>query len=142
MNDSIKILLIEDNPADARLIDIYLKESYKSHYSLSVVDLLSKGLDLLNTDDFDIIIIDLSLPDSSGIDTFKDVFAAADKKPVMVLTGLEDESVGINTVKLGAQDFLIKGKLRASAARQRPVLRRAVPFGQRRAPVRRSSSPI
>ncbi len=118
MDDKIKILLIEDNAADARLIDIYLKESYERNYSLSVVDLLSKGLDLLNTADFDIIIIDLSLPDSSGIDTFKDVFAAADKKPVMVLTGLEDESVGISTVKLGAQDFLIKGKLNSNGLKQ------------------------
>lgn len=118
MDDNVKILLIEDNPADAKLIDIYLKESYGNNYTLSTVDLLSKGLNLLNNADFDIIIIDLSLPDSSGIDTFKDVFAAADKKPVMVLTGLEDESVGINTVKLGAQDFLIKGKLNANGLKQ------------------------
>jgi PAS domain S-box-containing protein len=118
MDEKIKILLIEDNKADARLIDIYLKESYANHFTLSVVDLLSKGLELLSTHEFDIIIIDLSLPDSSGIDTFKNVFAAAAEKPVIVLTGLEDESVGINTVKLGAQDFLIKGKLNPNGLKQ------------------------
>ncbi|MBC7861358.1 MAG: PAS domain-containing protein, partial [Bacteroidia bacterium] len=111
MKGKINILLIEDNPADADLIDIYLREAYSKAYTLTKADDLSSGLALLLKNDYDVILSDLSLPDSSGIDTFKEVYAAAPEKPIIVLTGLEDESVGINTVKLGAQDFLIKGKL-------------------------------
>lgn len=118
MDEKIDILLIEDNFADARLIDIYLKESYLDNFVLTVADTLEKGLATLKCTKFDIIVIDLSLPDSNGINTFKDVFAAASEKPIIVLTGMEDESVGINTVKLGAQDFLIKGKLSSKGLKQ------------------------
>ena len=111
MNDKINILLIEDNEADVGLINFYLKDAYQHNYLLSVAVRLSAGLELLANNDFDIIIIDLTLPDSSGINTYKEVYAAAAEKPIIVLTGYEDESVGINTVKLGAQDFLIKGKI-------------------------------
>ncbi|HWY38401.1 MAG TPA: response regulator [Bacteroidia bacterium] len=118
MEEEIEVLLIEDNRADAHLIYLYLKEAYSGALSFSSADYLAKGLDLLAKKDFDVIIIDLSLPDSSGIDTFKDVYAAASEKPIIVLTGLEDEEVGINTVKLGAQDFLIKGKLSSSTLKR------------------------
>jgi PAS domain S-box-containing protein len=111
MSEKINILLIEDNKADAQLINIYLKESFPNAFSLSTADYLEKGIQMISENPYDIIILDLSLPDSSGIDTFKAVYAVASERPVIVLTGLEDESVGINTVKLGAQDFLIKGKL-------------------------------
>jgi len=122
MEDKINILLIEDNKADSRLISIYLKEAFASQVTLSVAENLKKGLVQLSENEFDIIIIDLSLPDSAGIDTFKSVYEAAFEKPIIVLTGLEDESVGINTVKLGAQDFLIKGKLDVT------LLKRAVNY--------------
>jgi PAS domain S-box-containing protein len=118
MDDKMHILLIEDNKADSRLIDIYLGDSFGKDYTLTVADILSKGLELLSNQDFDLIIVDLSLPDSSGINTFKYVHEAAREKPVIVLTGLEDESIGINTVKLGAQDFLVKGKLTSKTLKQ------------------------
>ncbi|MBC7695316.1 MAG: response regulator [Burkholderiales bacterium] len=111
MDEKINILLIEDITADSKLIKSYLEESYGDYYILSVADSLSASLDLLTLNKFDIIIIDLSLPDSNGIDTFKKVKASSSELPLIVLTGHEDESIGIDTVKLGAQDFLIKGKL-------------------------------
>jgi PAS domain S-box-containing protein len=111
MEEKLNILLIEDNPADAHLIDIYLRDAYGSSYTLEKSSRLGSGLELLAIHDFDIILVDLTLPDSSGIETFKDLHDAFPEKPVIVLTGLEDESVGITTVKLGAQDFLIKGKI-------------------------------
>lgn len=111
MDDKMDILLIEDNSADSNLIKIYLKEAYMGMFALTVAANLQEGLKFLEENNFDVIIIDLSLPDSTGLDTFKAVHAAALEKPIIVLTGLEDESVGISTVKLGAQDFLIKGKL-------------------------------
>lgn len=112
MEEKINILLVEDNPGDARLIDIYLKESFDNIFTLMTADYLSKGLELLEQHEFNIIILDLSLPDSDGLDTFKKIHARASDTPIIVLTGLEDESMGINAMKLGAQDFLVKGKLK------------------------------
>lgn len=108
MDEKIKILVIEDNPADARLISIFLKED---RFEFSLADYLSKGLDLLSKNSFDIIILDLTLPDSSGLETFKKVIKYASETPIIVLTGLNDESVGINAVQLGAQDFMTKEEL-------------------------------
>src|SRR5436190_2000525 len=113
MEESINILLIEDNPADAKLMDIYLKEAFGTKYSLSVSGDLFGGLKLLAKNTFNVIIIDLSLPDSAGLDTFKNVYKHSPHTPIIVLTGLEDDSVGINAMKMGAQDFLIKGKSRS-----------------------------
>jgi PAS domain S-box-containing protein len=114
MNEKINILIIEDNPGDVRLIDLYLSDSFGDKYSLTVADYLSKGLSLLSTVMFDIVILDLTLPDSNGLSTFEKIYASAPspKIPIIVLTGLEDESIGINAMKLGAQDFLVKGKIK------------------------------
>lgn len=111
MEEKINILLVEDNPGDARLLDVYLKGSFNAMFTLSTTAFLSKALDLLEKNIFNIIILDLSLPDSSGLDTFKKVYDHSPETPIIVLTGFEDESTGINAMKLGAQDFLIKGKV-------------------------------
>ena len=114
MEDKIKILIIEDNPGDIRLIDIYLKDSFDEGYSLSVANYLSVGIAFLLKENFDIIILDLTLPDSFGLETFKKIneLALSPKVPIIVLTGLKDESIGINALKLGAQDFLVKGNIK------------------------------
>jgi PAS domain S-box-containing protein len=120
MNEQIKILLIEDNPGDARLIDIYLKDSFGDKYSLLIADYLTKGIEFLLKNIFDIVILDLTLPDSNGLDTFKKIYEdpSLSKTPIIVLTGVEDESVGINAMKLGAQDFLVKGSIRGKELRR------------------------
>jgi PAS domain S-box-containing protein len=118
MSEKINILLIEDNQSDAGLFQVYLREAFSNAFNLSTADYLHKGLALIGQQRFDVIIIDLSLPDSGGIETFKAVYQAAREIPIIVLTGLEDESLGISTVKLGAQDFLIKGKLSAKTLRR------------------------
>ncbi|HEX8517445.1 MAG TPA: response regulator [Bacteroidia bacterium] len=118
MEEKINILLVEDNPGDARLIDIYLKESFENIFTLMTADYLSKGLELLEQHVFNIIILDLSLPDSDGLDTFKRIHERAPETPIIVLTGMEDESMGINAMKLGAQDFLVKGKLKISSLKR------------------------
>ncbi len=112
MEEKIKILVIEDNPGDARLIDIYLKDAYGDKYTFSSADQLNKGLELLSKSTFDIIILDLTLPDSSGLDTIKKVYEHSPNTPIIVLTGLEDERLGIKAMKIGAQDFLEKGNIR------------------------------
>jgi PAS domain S-box-containing protein len=118
MEEKINILLIEDNPGDARLIDIYLKESFDNIFTLVTADYLSKGLELLEKQSFTIIISDLSLPDSDGLETFKRIHEKASDTPIIVLTGMEDEAMGINAMKLGAQDFLVKGKLKMGSLKR------------------------
>jgi PAS domain S-box-containing protein len=118
MSEKINILLIEDNPGDVRLLEIYLRESYNDDFTLLNADYLSKGIQLLEKNKFDIIILDLALPDSSGLETFEKVYAHAPEIPIIVLTGLADESIGVNAVKLGAQDFLMKGKLKSKSLKR------------------------
>lgn len=111
MNEKINILLIEDNPADARLIDIYLKESFGKSYSLTTCDYLSKGIDQLSKIKFNIIILDLALPDSTGLETLNKVKEFSSGIPIIVLTGYDDEAIGLSAIRLGAQNFLVKGKV-------------------------------
>ena len=112
MQSTMNLLLIEDNPADRDLIRIFLKGVYSNSCNVTTASTLTEGLNLLGAQKFEVIIVDLSLPDSSGLDTFSKVNAKASHTPIIVLTGLEDESIGINAVKYGAQDFLIKGKIK------------------------------
>ena len=119
MEEKFNMLLIEDNPADARLIDIYLGEAYgEGFYSLEVAKSLTQGLELVSATSFDVILLDLTLPDSFGLDTFKKVAEKVGDTPIVVLTGVEDDKVGLNAMKLGAQDFLVKGKVKGKGLRR------------------------
>ncbi len=111
IKDSINLLMIEDNPGDARLIREMLSESTLVEYKVTWVEKLKKGLDYLSNNEFDIILVDLSLPDSFGLDTLNSVTTNFSKLPIIVLTGLDNERVGLDAVRLGAQDYLIKGRL-------------------------------
>src|ERR1700733_222463 len=113
MDDKVNILLIEDNPSDRELLNIYLRDVYSGKSTLFTADSLTSGLKLIESASIDIIILDLSLPDSWGLETFNKLHAKVPGTPVIVITGLEDESVGVDAVKMGAQDFLIKGKVKA-----------------------------
>ncbi|SMO64784.1 hybrid sensor histidine kinase/response regulator [Fodinibius sediminis] len=107
--EQIKTLLIEDNPGDARLIEEYLKESFfEFKPTLTLADTLEKGMSFLQEKDFDVILLDLSLPDSFGLATFDAIHKTTETVPVIVLTGLDDEKLGIEAVQAGAQDFLKK----------------------------------
>ncbi|MFQ6122840.1 MAG: ATP-binding protein [Dehalococcoidales bacterium] len=106
-----KILLIEDNPGDARLIQEMLAEVEPSRFELEWADRLSAGIKRLEQGDIDVILLDLDLPDSQGVDTFTKVYARAKEKPIVVFTGLADETVGIKAVRGGAQDYLVKGQV-------------------------------
>jgi DNA-binding response OmpR family regulator len=106
----LKVLLIEDNPGDAFLIKFYMGESTSPSFQLSHAEELKAGLELLSKDKFDIILVDLGLPDSFGVDTIKTILSQYPGNLVIVLTGLTDEEVGLETVRYGAQDFMVKGK--------------------------------
>ena len=106
--NKVKVLLVEDNPADQRLVEIYLQESTMIAPELVKVTELNKGLLQLEEGDFDIVLLDLTLPDSSGFATIKTMLEEFPKQTVIVMTGLEDETVALNSVKAGAQDFIVK----------------------------------
>lgn len=106
----IKVLLIEDNPGDARLIEEMLNES-GIQFKLECADKLSSGIDRTRSDVFDVILLDLGLPDSQGVDTLEKLNRIISETPVIVLTGLKDEATSIEAVKKGAQDYLVKGQL-------------------------------
>lgn len=106
---AIRILLIEDNPGDVRLLREYLAEGGASRFKLTNVDRLSKGLELVVETSFDVVLLDLVLPDSQGLDTVVRLRAASKKIPIVVLTGVEDEELGLRLIQVGAQDYLVKG---------------------------------
>ena len=108
------VLLIEDNPGDAALIREYLSEVEGSPFSLEHVDRVSLGLSRMKKGGIAIILLDLSLPDSHGLDTIDRIVAESETVPVLVLTGLDDKEMGLAAVSKGAQDFLVKGKLTAT----------------------------
>ena len=113
MNDieTIGILLFEDNPGDTGLIESMLEEFTDFSYVLQNVETLNEGLEILKNHSFDVILLDLGLPDSDGIETFNDVNKKCHETPIIILTGLTDEKTGINAVKEGAQDYLVKGQV-------------------------------
>jgi signal transduction histidine kinase len=110
-SETIEILLFEDNPGDAGLIEAMLEEFNDLSYELKNVETLDEGLNLLKGCQFNVILLDLGLPDSEGIDTFLDVHKKSPGTPIIILTGLADEKTGINAVKKGAQDYLVKGQV-------------------------------
>jgi len=114
MQTPVKILLIEDNPADARLVREWLKEAGAEQFQLEQADRLDAGLELLTEKGFDMVLLDLGLPDSQGLGALQVLRAKAPAMPIVVLTGLHDEAVAIKAVQEGAQDYLVKGEIKES----------------------------
>src|SRR5262245_19644406 len=105
----LAVLLIEDNPGDARLIQVMLEESGEGAAHLARTDRLATGIHYLGVEPTDAVLLDLSLPDSQVLATFAQLQAAAPDVPVVVLSGLADETVAMQAVAAGAQDYLVKG---------------------------------
>ena len=106
----VKVLLIEDNPGDARLVEIALNESPGERFELAMASRLSHGIELLARNRFDAVLLDLSLPDCVPQETVSRIAASSPQLPIVVLTGYEDERFSREIVKLGAQDYLVKGQ--------------------------------
>ncbi len=105
-------LLVEDNPGDRDLVSAYL-EDLEHPLRLVPVASLAEALDALSRETFLVVLLDLGLPDSIGLETFKKLSAAAPTVPVVVLTGIGDEQVGLEALRIGAQDYLVKGQVDA-----------------------------
>ena len=108
----IKVLLIEDNPGDARIIEELLAQAKGLAFRLEWVDSLTAGMERLKARKVDVVLLDLGLPESVGIDTLQRLFAQMTAVPtVVVLSGLTDESMAVQAVQFGAQDYLVKGQV-------------------------------
>lgn len=108
----IKILLVEDNPGDARLIIEMLRSRKEFQHSVSIAENMKSAVSEIGISVYDIIILDLNLPDSSGLDTL-DIIVESTRHviPVIVLTGIDDENIGLSSLERGAEDYLIKGEV-------------------------------
>jgi signal transduction histidine kinase len=116
-NQPIKVLLIEDNPSDARMIQIMLsglEATWLTPLDFSVVhvDRLAAGLDCLTGGEFDVVLLDLMLPDSKELNTLAEMQTRGPDVPIVVLTGAGDERTGFRAVRAGAQGYLMKGEVR------------------------------
>ena len=124
MNAEMKrILLIEDNPGDVRLLVELLREYGKYQFSLDHVERIDQAMEHLTKQDIDLLLLDLSLPDGSGIETVQRIAGAALQVPIIVLTGLENDTLAMEAVQVGAQDYLVKGQVTG------PMLIRAMNHG-------------
>ncbi len=142
MPNLTNILLIEDNPGDVRLIQEYLKDAGLGEFRMHHGETLASGRKLLYQENIDIILLDLHVPDSMGFTTFEKLYEEFPDYPFIVLTGMQDSSLGIRAVKKGAQDFLnkneIEGRLLGHSinyAIQRQQLLRRLEMAQRMAKI-------
>lgn len=106
-----RVLLIEDNPGDARLIREMVRDMPDSGIVVEHVNRLALGLERLAEGGIDLVLLDLTLPDSRGFPTLRTLQNRSGRVPVIVLTGLEDEELAVAAVRQGAQDYLVKGQI-------------------------------
>jgi len=107
----IHILLIEDNSGDARLIEEMLAEAVSTQFSLKHSFTLSEGLTCLSENSHDVILLDLGLPDSSGLDSVNEITKVSPMIPIVMLTGLDDEKTAVSALQYGVQDYLVKDRI-------------------------------
>jgi len=110
-SELLRVLLIEDNPGDARLIELMVQDSGADLFSIEHVERLEQGMRLLDEGGIGLVLLDLSLPDSHGLETFIQLHVKAQGIPIIVLSGLNDTNVAVQAVHEGAQDFLVKGQV-------------------------------
>lgn len=119
MEQRVSILLIEDDPDYTMLVNVYVNEACGESvkYVLESTETLASGLALLARREYDIVLLDLMLPDSRGLETLVKILAKAPSMPVVVLTNLDRDDLGLEAIAHGAQDFLSKSKLDAGRLR-------------------------
>jgi len=142
---TIRVLLIEDNLGDARLIRKALADAIQADPDIPNFDIvraakLSTGLKRLAKGDVDVVLLDLSLPDSQGLETFTTAHASAPEIPIIVLSELEDKSLAVEAVRGGAQDYLVKGEADGSLLAR--AMRHAVEYKQMETTLRDSQAEL
>lgn len=127
-----RVLLVEDDPADARVFRRYLEGSRRHRFALEHADGIEAALGWLRSQEFALVLLDLGLPDSSGLRTFCRAHQEAPDVPIIVLTGNDDEDLALRAVREGAQDYLVKPELSG------PLLVRAIRYALERHAMQRS----
>lgn len=112
--EKINVLIIEDNVGDLRLVREMLVKEGNVEFDLTHADRVSSALDYIGAGGIDVVLLDLSLPDSQGIDTFIRIHSQAREIPIVVFTGLRDEELGVSAMNKGAQDYMVKGRVDSS----------------------------
>jgi len=112
--NGINILLIEDNPGDARLVSEMLKECSTLHFELAYAGRFNEALKTLKEEKFDVVLLDLNLPDSQGLGGVERITAQEPDVPVIIFTSLDDETLGIQAVRKHAGDYLVKGQINSN----------------------------
>ncbi|MBN1586480.1 MAG: response regulator [Candidatus Omnitrophica bacterium] len=113
-NEKLNLLLVEDSPTEAALIQERLEEAFSGKFFIEHHSLLVTAIDRLGRGHIDVVLLDLHLPDSQGLCTVQRVCESVPQVPVVVLTGLDDDSAGVQAVRFGAQDYLVKGHFSGS----------------------------
>ncbi len=111
---TIRVLLVEDDPGDAEIIQKKMTKIPQMVIRCTWVDRLEQGLSQLKNNTFDLVMLDLNLPDSQGIETLFHIRETAADAPVIVMTGLSDEKTALQAIKSGSQDYLVKGEFNSS----------------------------
>jgi phosphoserine phosphatase RsbU/P len=111
VENRIRILLVEDDPDDVWVMRNLLGDRWDEPFDLVQVELLSAAVERCDEDHFDVILLDLSLPDSQGLETFFAMHAHAGDVPIVVLSGYSDETSAVKAVQAGAEDYLVKGQV-------------------------------
>ena len=110
-NKPVSILLVEDSPEDVALFKEMLGEAKTVPFELTHCDTLSSSLALLSKGGFEVILLDLSLPDGRGLDTVVRTHSAVPNIPIVVMSGLGDEELAVRALQQGAQDYLVMGQV-------------------------------
>ncbi len=126
MTQKLQILLVEDNPGDARLISEYLTSIQTVLIEIDNAKELGECKNYIRNKHYDVILLDLNLPDSKGIDTIRNVLKISNGTPIVVLTGLADEEIAFEAIQIGAQDYLVKDDIDSN------VLLKTIRYAQER----------
>ncbi|MEJ7819126.1 MAG: EAL domain-containing protein [Rubrobacteraceae bacterium] len=106
---TVRVLLVEDNPGDARLVELLLSEVISPEFDIAWAATLGEAFERLTENEFDVALLDLSLPDASGLDSVTALQSTAPRLPLVVLSGMADEDVALSAIQGGAEDYLVKG---------------------------------
>jgi signal transduction histidine kinase len=106
----VSVLLVEDSDSDAALLIETLRETAGDLFQVTALERLDEALRRVKTTVFDVLLLDLTLPDSAGMETFRTARASAPQLPIVLLTGVDDEAIGAEAMRQGIQDYLVKGR--------------------------------
>jgi signal transduction histidine kinase len=110
--EPIKLLLVDDDPGDRKIVQMALAQSSDvADFNAETAETISETIECLKNKDYDVVLLDLGLPDSQGIDTVQKAHNANPNVPIVVLTGLVDEAKGLEAIEKGAEDYLVKENL-------------------------------